>query len=172
MAEPIPGAAHPEEVGLGRIIEQLTKILALFGGLILVGVALMSVVSVIGRALFGSPLTGDFELVQMGSAIAVAAFLPYCQLRRGHVIVDFFTHSAGPGLRRVLDCIGALLMCLCIALIAWRTFSGTVAMKENGETSMLLGLPIWYAYAALVPSLILLAITALYTAFNQPREKK
>lgn len=170
MAEPIPGVVHAKVEGWGRIIEHLTKIFALFGGLVLVAVAVMSVASVIRRAFFDQPITGDFELVQMGTAIAVAAFLPYCQFRRGHVIVDFFTHNVGPVLRRVLDCIGALIMSLCIALIAWRTYSGTVAMQENGETSMLLGLPVWYAYAPLVPSLILLAITALYTALNLPRE--
>jgi TRAP-type C4-dicarboxylate transport system permease small subunit len=171
MAEPIPGVVPSHAEGWGRYVEILARIFALLGGLILVAVALMSVASVLGRALFGVPITGDFELVQMGSAIAVAAFLPYCQMRRGHVIVDFFTHSVAPATRRVLDGIGALVLCACIALIAWRTLLGALALKQNEETSMLLGVPIWYAYAAIAPSLILLAVAGLYTALNQPKEK-
>ena len=166
MAELIPGVVHASAEGWGAVVEQLCKAFALFGGSILVAVALMSVASVIGRALFGQPLTGDFELVQMGSAIAVAAFLPYCQMRRSHVIVDFLTHNAGPTLRRVLDFIGALLLAACVAVIAWRTIVGTLAIKDSGETSMLLGLPVWYAYAAIAPSLILLAVAGFYTALH------
>ena len=166
MAEPIPGIVHHQAQGWGRPIELLCRAFALFGGLILVAVALMSVASVIGRWLFGNPVTGDFELVQMGSAIAVAAFLPYCQIRRGHVIVDFFTHRASLNTRRLLDTIGAIVLSVCVALVAWRTIVGARVLQENQETSMLLGVPIWYAYALIAPSLILLAIAGFYTAFS------
>jgi TRAP-type C4-dicarboxylate transport system permease small subunit len=170
MAEPIPGVVHQPAEGWGRPIELLCRGFALFGGSILVAVALMSVASVVGRALFGQPVTGDFELVQMGSAIAVAAFLPYCQIRRSHVIVDFFTHKASFRTRRMLDIIGAVLLSACVALVAWRTVAGALALKENQETSMLLGVPIWYSYALIAPSLILLAIAGFYTAVNQPKK--
>ena len=170
MAEPIPGVVHHPAEGWGRPIELLCRGFALFGGSILVAVALMSVASVVGRALFGQPVTGDFELVQMGSAIAVAAFLPYCQMRRSHVMVDFFTHTASFNTRRVLDVIGAFLLSACVALVAWRTIAGALALKENQETSMLLGVPIWYSYALIAPSFVLLAIAGFYTALNQPKK--
>jgi hypothetical protein len=34
---------------------------------------------VIGRRFFNAPINGDFELVQMATAISVFSFLPYCQ---------------------------------------------------------------------------------------------
>ena len=45
----------------------------------------------LGRKFFNSPINGDFEMVQMATAIAVFSFLPYCQARRGNIVVDTFT---------------------------------------------------------------------------------
>ena len=38
---------------------------------------------------------GDYELVQLGGAVFVSLTLPLCQMRRGNIIVDFFTVRAG-----------------------------------------------------------------------------
>jgi hypothetical protein len=53
--------------------------------------SLMSLTSIVGRSLFSKPILGDYELVQMMSAVAVTMALPFCQMIRGHIIVDFFT---------------------------------------------------------------------------------
>ncbi len=41
-----------------------------------------------------SGVPGDFELVQMATAVAAFCFLPYCQLRRGNIFVDTLHHEA------------------------------------------------------------------------------
>lgn len=125
-------------------------------------VALMSVVSIIGRRI-GSPIQGDFELAQLACAVAISFCLPYCQLQRGHIIVDFFTTRASDRARRVLDALGALLLALVMALMAWRTGVGAAAMKASNETSMITGLPVWYAYALMTPAFALTALVALGT---------
>ena len=56
----------------------------------------MTVVSIVGRASLTwawvlGPVPGDFELVEVGTGFAVFAFLPWCQLKRGHATVDLFT---------------------------------------------------------------------------------
>ena len=65
-------------------------------GAIFVAIAIMSSVSIASRALFARPLSGDYELVQAGTAIFVALCLPYAQLRYANIIVDFFTTRASP----------------------------------------------------------------------------
>jgi hypothetical protein len=52
---------------------------AALGGVILVAMAAMTVTSVIGAAFFARPILGDVELVQLGTAVCVALFLPYTQ---------------------------------------------------------------------------------------------
>ena len=45
-----------------------------------------------------------------------------------------------------------------------RTASGALAVAEANETSMILGLPMWWAYAVLAPGLALTALIALVQA--------
>ena len=73
--------------------DRAVEIVALIGGVLLVALATMVVVSVTLRSdLVGSAgVPGDFELVQMATAVAAFCFLPYCQLRRGNIFVDTFT---------------------------------------------------------------------------------
>ena len=142
---------------------------AAVGGLILVAIALMSVASIASRFLTSKGLQGDFELVQLGCAVAVAAFLPWGQMRGSHVVVDFFTESAGQRFKNALDAVGALLLAICAAVVAWRMVIGTLELRASQESSMLLGVPTWYATLLMTPSFALLALTALYGAWGKWR---
>lgn len=146
------------------LLRALARAFALGGGAILVALTLMSLVSVTGRALLGSPVPGDFELVQIGCGAAIAAFLPHCQLQGGHIIVDFFTVRASRRVQGRLDALGALLLAIVMGVLAWRTASGMASVRAGGEVSMIVGFPIWIGYAAIVPSLVLAALVALATA--------
>ncbi|APR03926.1 TRAP transporter small permease [Thauera chlorobenzoica] len=173
MAESVIESVHRPCGVIGRSIELACTVLALLAGLMFCIEAVMSVVSVVGRAAFNLPVPGDYELVQMLSAMGIAMCLPYCQLKGGHVFVDFFTLWASPWLKRMLDSMAALLMAFCAFVLAWRIWAGMIEMREYGETSMVISLPIWWGYVPVVPSFVLLGITALYT-FTQEfcRESK
>ncbi len=147
---------------VGKTLEWLAKACAIAGGLVMVTITLITTASIVGRWLFNSPLLGDTELVEFAMAIAVAAFLPICQWRRGNIIVDFFTTSATQATRDRLDQLGALLIAIMLALLAWRTLAGAVSQKEAGSTTMLMGLPEWIAFVAMAPPMILTALIALY----------
>jgi len=147
-----------------RALGGLARAFAFGGGALLVALTGMSVISITGRALLGTPVPGDFELVQIACGAAIAAFLPYCQLQRGNIIVDFFTTRASPRVQSALDALGAVLVALVMAVLAWRTAVGMVAVRASGEVSMIVGFPIWIGYAAIVPSLVLGTLVALSTA--------
>lgn len=147
-----------------RLLDRLSRAFALGGGAVLVALTGMSVASVTGRALLGTPVPGDFELVQVGCGAAIAAFLPYCQRQRGNIIVDFFTTRASPRTQGVLDAFGAVMVALVLAVLAWRTAVGMLTVKASHEVSMIVGFPVWIGYAAIVPSLVLATLVALATA--------
>jgi len=149
----------------GHVLFVVARAFALAGGLVIVALILMTLVSITGRALFATPVQGDYELIQLGCAVAVASFLPLTQLRGGHVIVDFFTAKSQPRVREWLDAIGALLVGLVGALIAWRMTYGAIGLKEANDQTTILGVPTWYAVALMVPSFALLALAGLYTAW-------
>jgi TRAP-type C4-dicarboxylate transport system permease small subunit len=127
-------------------------------------VGLLTVASIVGRSWLSRPIPGDVELSQFGIALCIALCLPWCQLQRANIIVDFFTQNLGPRSRGLLDGIGALLLAVMVGLLAWRTGVGALSVREAGEATMILDLPMWISYAVLGPGLALAALIALVQA--------
>jgi TRAP-type C4-dicarboxylate transport system permease small subunit len=148
----------------GRLLRACCDVCAVVGGVILVAMAAMTVTSVVGRAFFARPILGDVELVQLGTAVCVALFLPYTQMRGGNIIVDIFTARAAPRAKAVMDGFGALLYTLMMALLSWRLFAGGLSALESQEVSVLMNFPLWVAYMLMVPGLALAAAIGLYHA--------
>ncbi|AKH20118.1 TRAP transporter small permease [Sedimenticola thiotaurini] len=152
---------------LERVVYGLSNLFATAGGLVLLGLALMTVASIIGRYLFSLPVPGDFELVEVGCAIAVFAFLPYCQLHSGNVVVDFFTLRARDRTRSRMDAVSSLIYGLIAGLLTWRLALGGYDMYQYGEQTMILGLSRWWGFIPIVASLALLTLVCLYTGVRQ-----
>ncbi|MFM8590281.1 MAG: TRAP transporter small permease, partial [Limnohabitans sp.] len=95
-----------------KILEAVAKLFSIAGGLLMVGITLMTCYSLIGRNFLGTSLIGDFELTAIGCGMAIAFFMPYCQLRREHIIVDFFTAHLPSAVNSQFDRMGALVMTL------------------------------------------------------------
>lgn len=170
MADILVTNTLTDHSGVARWLDRACKALAITAGLTLLGMAFMSLWSIVGRALFDKPVLGDFEMVQMLSAVAVAMCLPYAHWIGGHVIVDFFTTGARPRTNALLDLIANLVMAIFSLVIGWRTLVGLLDLRANFDASMLLSIPTWWAYVPLVPSFLLLGLTALYAAGQNLRK--
>lgn len=144
-----------------RALSAAATAFALLGGVIVALVAGVTVASVVGRWAFATPIPGDVELVQLGTASALALFLPYCQLHGSHLIVDIFTVRSGAVLHRWLDAFAHVVAAAVLALLAARAAWGVESLRAAAETSMVLGVPLWLAYSPMVPSLALAALIAL-----------
>jgi TRAP-type C4-dicarboxylate transport system permease small subunit len=129
---------------------RLSKWSAIAGGILLVMLTLMIVASVSGRALLDlglGPVPGDFELVEIGTAIAVFFFLPWTYLRGGHASVDIvYTHLPRWGQRAVAIFSDLLMLTLWLAL-TWRLWEGMLEKREYFESTFILQMPVWWAYA-------------------------
>jgi len=178
------------EARAGNLIRYPTKWLACFGGIVLLAIAILTVVSIIGRALTGyglSPIRGDFELVQIGSAVAVFCFLPWCQLNRGHVRVDILTSMLPRRINALLEVIGDIAISLIAFVITWRIWMGmgervtwfsqeTRDMLGFGykpfspESTFILGWPTWYGYAVGVVACVLFTLVSFYTVWRSFNE--
>jgi TRAP-type C4-dicarboxylate transport system permease small subunit len=154
------------------LLDRLCEVFALAGGAVLTALALMSVWSIVGRWFVSKPLQGDYELVQTGCAIFVALCLPYCQLKYGNIIIDFFTAKASLRTQAQLDAIGALLLGLVMLLVAWRTGAGLTSIRASGETTTILGMPTWWTYAGMLPGIALTAIVAFRCALDRFRASR
>ncbi len=148
-----------------KTLENLAKLCAILAGLLLVFITLMTVVSVIGRDTIGKTIVGDFELSGAAAGAAVALFMPWCQFKRGNIMVDFFSSKASPAAQHAMERFGALLLALVMGLMAWRTALGGLNAWDSHSGTMMLNFPEWVIFSAMVPPLALTAIIALYQAF-------
>ena len=145
-------------------VERAARVAALLGGVLILLMALLVLASVIGRELVARPVPGDFEIVGFGMAISAFLCLPWCQLTRGHLVVDFFLAHAPAGVRAALDATAALILGVLALLLGWRMAAGALDAFRYRDISVILGLPYWWAYPFAVVSLLLLAATCLVTA--------
>lgn len=150
---------RPYPVEMPHWLTRLCGIFAGIGGATLLAMMLMTVASVTLRTVIGKPIPGDYELVEIGSAIAIFCFLPWCQAVGGNVLVDFFTQKASPTVTHLLEAFGSFLYLLIAGLLLWRLIHGGLEMRQYGEQSMVLAIPVWWSFLIIIPAMILLTAT-------------
>ncbi len=180
------GLAKPLERAIGFRLERIDRQLAYFGGFILAIISIVTVVSIIGRALLGfgfGPIKGDFEIVENGCAIAVFAFLPLAQLRRGHVTVDIFVQALPLRVQAFLGLLGDVLLTIAAFLILWRLYLGFGEKFPYGsetlrhalgmgakpffpETTYELEVPVWIPYSLALIGAFFFFVTGVYTVWR------
>ncbi len=159
---------------LDRGVEALARLSAYAGGLVLLAVVVMTCISITGRTLGGiapalGPIPGDFELVEMGIGFAIFAFLPWCQLKRGHATVDLLQPRFGRRMNAFTDFISDLLMFIAAALIGWRLWQGMLDKKGYTETTFILQFPVWIGYAAALAGAVVFVVISLYCVGRSAR---
>jgi len=145
----------------GRAVLALSRAWAVLGGVVLLALMLMTVASVAMRAVLGFPILGDYELVEIGTAIATFAFLPYCHQAGGNVVVDVFTERASARLKHGLGALGSLLLAIVACVLLWRMTLGAYDFLHYHEVTTNLGIPRWWAFPPILVSLALLALVAM-----------
>ena len=167
MADLLPTEDTRTHTGFALLLDRLCKAFAIGGGLALIGMAFMSLYSIVGRSLFDKPLLGDYELVQVLCAVSVSLALPYTQWIGANVIVDFFTMRSSRRTNAVLDGAAMTLLAVFSALVAWRSMVGLLDLKGSGDASMLLEIPTWWAYVPIVASFTLLTVVSVHGLVQQ-----
>ena len=147
-----------------KVLETLAKLCAVAAGVLLIVITLMTCVSLLGRNTIGWTIVGAFELSGSAAGAAIALFMPWCQVRRGNIIVDFFTARASEATQQGLDRFGALLLALVMGLMTWRTGVGGLNAWTSQTGSMIMGFPEWIVYVGMLPPLALTALIALVQA--------
>lgn len=174
MSAPFANAHWEPDGPVGRLLEKAAEILAVLGGFMLVAVMVLESASVTGRGLAGilpvKSIAGDSELVQIGGALAIFSFLPYCQLRRGNVFVDFFTKGLPIAARSFLDLVGNGFYLALAVVIALQIGKATHEKFEYADTTTILRIPeSWpYLICTFMAWFLVIAITySLYRSLSE-----
>ena len=157
---------------VGRVLLTVTRLFALGGGLVLCAMALLTTISVTGRRFFAAPVTGDFELIAIGTGVCVFAFLPYCHLKRENVLVDFFMSGAPDRVKSFFDAIGNLAYTIIIALMIWRMSLGGIDLYNVDEMTLILEFSRWWTFPAAILCLLLLFVVCVYSLVRSVNETR
>jgi TRAP-type C4-dicarboxylate transport system permease small subunit len=170
-----------------RLIQSLARLTALAGGVVLIGLIVITTLSIVGRSVnkffhsdfFGQTLTGlsqwvldlgvgeingSYELLEAGVAFAIFSFLPICQLYGSHATVDVFTSFLSRRTNRWIVAFWEVMLAAVILLIINQLFGGMERYIRNGQTTLFLQFPVWWAYAASFAAGVVACITAVYCA--------
>lgn len=159
---------------LHRIADLLARVMALLGGAVLILLTVANCVSIMGRALVPfdlgiGPVRGIYDYTEIGVAAAVFAFLPWCQLNRGHATVEIATPLYPAVMNRALDVIIDVLMLAAASVIAWRLYLGMLDKASYGETTLIAQVPLWQGFAASLVGAVGFALVAAFCAIRSVR---
>lgn len=159
-----PAGAHgeaSERLEIDPSIERLTRWLALGGGMLMLIAVAITLVSVVGRYGFSSPVPGDYELVELICAVGIFLFFPYVHATSSNIVVEFFTVRVAPRHKRILDLVHDVMFAAVAALLAWRLGIGLMQKFASGESTMLIRVPFWWSYSFAVAAMILLCVVCV-----------
>lgn len=118
------------------------SILAVLGGLMLTMLMGLTVVDVIGRYLFNSPLTGAAELTELLLAAIIFLGLPAVSLANDHVTVDLVTDMLPSRLQVWRLALTGIFSALVLAVVAWRIWIYADQIGGYGGSTNSLRIPI------------------------------
>jgi TRAP-type C4-dicarboxylate transport system permease small subunit len=145
----------------------IANALALCGGIILLLMVFVNVISITGRIIFGKPLVGDFELIEIACAVAIFLFLPLCQLKNGNIVVEVFTMKLSDSKKLLLDLIGDLIFAIIALFFSVRMVFGFQDMMKYNEETMLLEIPVWIPFIPAIFSFFFLSLICFYAALTK-----
>lgn len=153
------------ETGPIGLVSRIITGWAVLGGCVLLAVVLMNTYSVIGNQ-FARPFPGDFEMTEIGIAIAAFTFLPYCQLTGANVTADIFTSRASPRWIALFSLAASVVALAFSVLLLWRMYAGMLDQREYGYETAILQFPNWLGWIPVLISLVLLILASLITLRN------
>jgi TRAP-type C4-dicarboxylate transport system permease small subunit len=146
------------------LLRGIIRAWALAGGLIILGLVLITAASALSNLLFNVPFSGEYELAKHFVGIAIFTFLPYCQLTGANVTVDIFTEGFGPRAKAAMLLLSSLLAAA-FAILLFRQMSlGFGDYIRYPEETAALHIKLWTAFPPILLSLALLFAASLLTA--------
>lgn len=113
------------------------------GYVLLFGLMLVTVVDVLMRFLFNSPIKGTMELTEIVVAMVVFFSLGMGQIMGNHLEIDFLVNKFPIKVQRVVQIIIYLIGTLLLVLLTWKLFELGVSSMNSGEVKGDLGLPVY-----------------------------
>lgn len=148
-----------------RGLQKLYDAMAAIGTIWIFGLMLLIMADVLGRNLFGYPVTGVAEIAARSVVAIVFLMLPASALRGNMIRADFLIgriRRLSPGLVRALDAGFALIGVAIFLCIAWSAWPDTAEAWARGEFFGVQG--VWTLPT--LPFRLIIVISGIATGFG------
>lgn len=131
---------------LGRTVERSGEALSYVAAFLLGVMVILTVVDVVERYIFKSPIAGVYEIAEFSLASMIFLGLAYCQSKRMHVFVEVFVARFHGKARIWLDLFALLISLVACGILSWKLINGAAIALEVGEFKWgLAKMPTWPA---------------------------
>jgi TRAP-type C4-dicarboxylate transport system permease small subunit len=148
-------------------VNWLAKYMEMVAGFFLVFMVAITTVDVIGRA-FNRPIPGTYEIVAFAGGLVLGFALPITAYTRGMICVDaLFVRFSKSGQRAMHICtrlasLGIFILC------GWNLMKMGSDMRQAGEVSLTLELPIWTIPYGISFAVAILCVVLIADMFREP----
>jgi len=109
--------------------------------MILSAMMFLTMADVLLRYVFGSPVSGAFEMIEYMMAVVVPFGIAYCAHEKSHVSVDVVFDLLPGGIQVILNCANSLIVLVLFVLFAWQNLIFVKETYQSGITSGVLYIP-------------------------------
>jgi len=139
-------------------LDRIVRSVALWGGgLTLVGLMGLTVVDVVLRYLFNSPIYGARDVAKLILLVMVALSVAYSARTGGQVAIEVFSSMMGPRMLRWTDVFVRSVATVVLLVLTWRLWYSGQNAGRFGEASLALQIPFKPFYFILAVGMLLYA---------------
>lgn len=122
-------------------IGRLSSFLSNLGSVALFAMMAITVIDVIGRYIFNTPVLGAFELTEFLVLILIFSFLAYTQAQKRHICVEIIADLLPRKVQFLCNIINNTVCLIIFAMISYMSVIKALELMQTGETSPNLVIP-------------------------------
>lgn len=147
---------------IDRGIKKTASAFNMLGALAILAMMLLICTDVILR-MFRMPIPGTYEVVGFLGALFVSFSLAQTSRDKGHIAVDFLMRKLPATVQFVVYSINELVSSVLFSLITWQMFVYADRLRQSGEVSMTLQIPIFPIYYGIAAGCGLLSVWLIFS---------
>ena len=120
----------------------------------LAAMMLIIVADVTMRYIFGAPIRGAYDVVEVSLVIFVFHGLSACFLARQNIVIDLIDTMVPARVLALLIRVGDLVAVGLLTLMVWAMAAPAFQAYEYGDRKLELGLPLWVVWAIATAGLV------------------
>jgi TRAP-type C4-dicarboxylate transport system permease small subunit len=146
---------------LERWVHSATKSISYIAGVAVMIMMLLTCADVVLR-LFGHPIPGTYELIGFLGAILISFSMAYTSIERSHIAVEILVERLPRRVQSALEGIISLISCFLFGIITRQCQIYTLDLKQSGEISLTLGIPVYPVVAGIALGCGFLCLVLLF----------